>query len=362
MWYGRRIYFLSDRGAGFRANIWAYYLDARTFTQITHFSDFDVDTLLLGAATITFQPGGGLYAVDLPSETLREIKVRVPDDRLRTAARKRSAARRGRPMRWEASTTPCRRTAARCCSPCAVTFSVSRRTAPRTTSPAPRAWTRIIRPGVRMAGWQDEYLPGIGRHVRPPPARHDTGLLGTDYVLEAPSGRYRLSHILSGDNARADFRSPLIAPGFGLHDGDFILAVNGHELRAPTDPDEQLVGLTHELTITVAASADGPRRDVRVEPLENEGPLRRFEWVEQNRARVDRLSQGRIRYVALSDFAMIGWREFVRQFYPQAGKEGLVFDVRWNRGGFTSQAVLDVLRRPLEQDAFSLNRLFKLKA
>ncbi len=41
---------------------------------------------------------------------------------------------------------------------------------------------------------------------------------------------------------------------------------------------------------------------------------------------------------------MIGWREFVRQFYPQIGKDGLVFDVRWNRGGFTSQAVLDVLR------------------
>ncbi len=274
MWYGRRIYFLSDRGAGFRANIWAYYLDARTFTQITHFSDFDVDTLSLGAATITFQQGGGLYAVDLPSATLREIKVRVPDDRLRTAAR---ASGRQRGTAADAmggvdyALSPDGRT---------LLLSVRGDLFGVATNGAAHDLTGT--PGV------DEDHPswcpdGRMNTFRGSDATFDhrphvtTGLLGTDYVLDAPSGRYRLSHILSGDNARADFRSPLIAPGLGLHDGDFILAVNGHELRAPTAPDEQLVGLTHELTITVAASADGPRRDVRVEPLENEGPLRRFE-------------------------------------------------------------------------------------
>ncbi len=180
---------------------------------------------------------------------------------------------------------------------------------------------------------------------RRPPVQ--TGRLGVDYALDARSGRYRLARILPGDNSRAAFRSPLTAPGLALRDGDFLLAVNGRELKAPQVPDELLVGLTHEIDITVAASPDAPRRVLHVEPLEDESTLRLFEWVERNRARVDRLSHGRIGYVALSDFFMEGWGEFVRQYYPQLDKQGLVFDVRWNRGGFTSQAVLDVLRRPL---------------
>ena len=174
-----------------------------------------------------------------------------------------------------------------------------------------------------------------------------TGLLGVDYALDARSGRYRLARILPGDDSRAAFRSPLTAPGLALRDGDFLLAVNGRELKAPQVPDELLVGLTREVSITVAASPDGPRRVLHVEPIDDEGALRRFVWVERNRARVDRLSRGRIGYVALSDFFMEGWGEFVRQFYPQLDKQGLVFDVRWNRGGFTSQAVLGVLRRAL---------------
>ncbi len=174
-----------------------------------------------------------------------------------------------------------------------------------------------------------------------------TGRLGVDYALDPRSGRYRLARALPGDNTRDQSRSPLTAPGPALRDGDFLLAVNGRELKAPHTPDELLFGLTREVGITVAASLGGPRRTLRVEPLADETALRRLDWVERNRARVDQLSHGRIGYVALSDFFMERWGEFIRQFYPQLGKQGLVFDVRWNRGGFTSQAALDVLRRPL---------------
>ena len=80
-------------------------------------------------------------------------------------------------------------------------------------------------------------------------------------------------------------------------------------------------------------------------PLLDDAVVRRHDWIEDNRTEVDRLSQGRIGYVFLTDFNAEGSKDFVRQFYPQRDKEGLIFDVRWNRGGFTSQAVLDVLRR-----------------
>ena len=87
MWAGRRIYFLSDRGVGFRANLWCYDLDTQTSHQVTRLADYDIDWPSLGAGRITFQQGGRLWAVDLPSERLHEIIVDVPDDGARTAPR-----------------------------------------------------------------------------------------------------------------------------------------------------------------------------------------------------------------------------------------------------------------------------------
>ena len=48
MWTAGAIYFVSDRGAGFRRNIWRYDLTTRAVRQVTHFSDYDVDWPSLG--------------------------------------------------------------------------------------------------------------------------------------------------------------------------------------------------------------------------------------------------------------------------------------------------------------------------
>jgi tricorn protease len=178
-----------------------------------------------------------------------------------------------------------------------------------------------------------------------PPVR--AGFLGVDYAFDPLSGRYRFKRILAGDNSRDAFRSPLTAPGLGLGEGDLLLAVNGRELRAPDNPDAALLGATGPVTLAVATSDHGVRRTVRVVPIADEEALRRFDRIVRSRALVDRLSNGRVGYVALSDFVGEGWGEFVRQFYPQANKQALIVDVRWNSGGFTSQAVLSVLRRTL---------------
>ena len=180
----------------------------------------------------------------------------------------------------------------------------------------------------------------------PRPPVH-TGFLGVDYSLDPISGRYRFARILTGDNSRDAFRSPLTSSGLGLHEGDLLLALNGHDLRAPSSPDALLAGAAGSVSLTVAASVGGARRTVQVVPLASEEALRRFDRTVRNRALVDRLSGGRVGYVALSDFVSEGWGEFVRQFYPQADRQALIVDVRWNSGGFTSQAVLSVLRRTL---------------
>ena len=42
-----------------------------------------------------------------------------------------------------------------------------------------------------------------------------------------------------------------------------------------------------------------------------------------------------------------GLKQFVKQFFPQVRKEGMIFDVRYNGGGFVDQLIFERLRRVL---------------
>jgi tricorn protease len=80
MWHGNTIYFISDRDATERNNIWAYDVKAGTMKQVTQFRDFDITFPSMGADNIVFQAGGRLYLLDVPSGKQREVQVRVVTD------------------------------------------------------------------------------------------------------------------------------------------------------------------------------------------------------------------------------------------------------------------------------------------
>jgi tricorn protease len=175
-----------------------------------------------------------------------------------------------------------------------------------------------------------------------------TAFLGADFALDSASGRYRLAKIYAGDNTREYYRPPLNVPGLDVREGNYLLAIDDTELRAPMDPYSLLVGKADgTVKLTVADTPDGKRRDVVVQPVKNELPLRQKEWIDHNRALVDRLSGGRIGYVYLSDMFAVGMDQFVGQFYPQLDRQALLVDERWNGGGFIDQIVLERLRRVL---------------
>jgi tricorn protease len=179
------------------------------------------------------------------------------------------------------------------------------------------------------------------------PVQHKASLLGVDFELDSSSGRYRLGRIFSGDNSRPDYRSPLAGPGMNVRKGDYLLAVNGHELRAPQNPYSVFVDVPSPLTLTLSRTAEGPRRTILVKPLRSEFSVRRQDWIEGNRQEVDRLSNGKVGYLYLSDFDELGTLQFLRQYYAQTDKQALIVDERWNEGGHTSQWVLERLRRQL---------------
>ncbi len=187
-----------------------------------------------------------------------------------------------------------------------------------------------------------------GGDEMPEEQREPTAYLGADFSLDAASGRYRLATIYSGDNTREAYRSPLTQPGLDVRTGDYLLAIDGVELRAPFDPYSLLVGKQDRtVKLTVAETADGKRRDVTVQPVKSELALREQAWIDHNREVVDKASGGRIAYVYLSNMSALGMDQFIRQFYAQLDKHALIVDERWNGGGFIDQILLERLRRVL---------------
>lgn len=176
-----------------------------------------------------------------------------------------------------------------------------------------------------------------------------TADLGATFALNAASGRYYLAHIYRGDNMIPGYRSPLNQPGLKVKQGDYVMAINGHALEAPTNPYSLLMntyGTAVELLL-----ADNPRGanawTVDVRPVVNDTKLHMLAWIRHNAAIVNRLSHGKIGYVYIHDEEATGMREFVRQYYSQLNKPGLIFDVRWNPGGSIDPLFFDRLDRSL---------------
>ena len=175
------------------------------------------------------------------------------------------------------------------------------------------------------------------------------GLLGVDYELDAASGLYRFKKIYPGENWDAGLRSPLTEPGMMVKEGDYLIAVNGRELKAPQAPSELFVNTADQnvtLTVNSQPTASGARTVV-VKPIASEYALRQFDMVSTNRRKVEQATGGRVGYIYLPDMEGDGLNAFVKQFFPQIRKEGLVIDVRYNGGGFVDQLIFERLRRIL---------------
>jgi len=80
MWSGKTMYFLSDRDASQRHNIWS--LDTRTGAarQITFFKDFDVQFPSIGPKDIVFSQGDRLWLLDLATLKAKTVDITVVTD------------------------------------------------------------------------------------------------------------------------------------------------------------------------------------------------------------------------------------------------------------------------------------------
>ncbi len=174
------------------------------------------------------------------------------------------------------------------------------------------------------------------------------GLLGADYKIE--NGRYRFAKVLQGENWNPKLQAPLTEPGVNVVAGDYLLAVNGRDLRA-TDNLYSFFQETagEQVVLSVGPNPDGRgSREVTVVPVDNEHNLRYRDWIEHNRMEVDRLTHGTVAYVHLPDTANGGFTNFNRYFFAQVGRQGAILDERFNHGGDIADYIIDYLnRRPM---------------
>ena len=176
------------------------------------------------------------------------------------------------------------------------------------------------------------------------PERAPVGLPGARFELDPQDGRYRIASIYRGHNEEPRYRSPLTEVGVDVKVGDYVLAIDGVELAGNDNPYRLLQYKTDPVTLTVNSkpTREGAR-EVRYEPITSEQSLRYLDWVLGNMDRVTTETQGRVGYLHIPDMGADGIAEFIKWFYPQLRKEGLVIDARGNGGGNVSQWILERL-------------------
>lgn len=191
---------------------------------------------------------------------------------------------------------------------------------------------------------QHAYIEG-GDFQIPPRPRY--GLPGARFELDKQAGRNRIAKIFDGENEEDIYRSPLRDLGVNVSVGDYVLAIDGEELKATDDPYRLLRNKADnpvQLTINKTPSMQGART-VSYRPVTDEQNLIYLDWVDHNREMVSKATGGRVGYLHVPDMGAAGIREFIKWYYPQLRKEGLIVDVRANGGGNVSRMLIERLRR-----------------
>ena len=181
---------------------------------------------------------------------------------------------------------------------------------------------------------------GVGAPGSTPP---ETGRLGLrfDAGEYEQNGRLKVTEVVALGPAAVTRQ---------IHVGDYLRSVDGAAVGRGVNLDALL---DHEIgkrvVLTVSAAADGASpREVVVKPVNRneEKALLYRQWVEQNRAYVEKASGGRLGYVHMLNMSAAALEQlYVDLDAANFGKDGVVVDVRNNSGGFVNVYAIDVLAR-----------------
>ncbi|WP_421801083.1 S41 family peptidase [Flagellimonas sp.] len=175
--------------------------------------------------------------------------------------------------------------------------------------------------------------------------RVPVGLLGADFDIV--DGYYQIKKIYTGEQWNPDLRSPLAMPGLDVKEGDYLMVVNGTPLTADQNIYE-LLAQTADRTINISVNGTPSMANAKmviVKPVANEYQLRYMDWVESNRDKVDKLSNGKLAYVYIPNTSGNGFSSFNKYYFSQQDKKGVILDERNNGGGSAADYMIDIMAR-----------------
>ncbi|MCD0453392.1 PDZ domain-containing protein [Actinocorallia sp. API 0066] len=170
------------------------------------------------------------------------------------------------------------------------------------------------------------------------------GMLGAD--LRRDGDVWRFTRILPGESSDPRARAPLAAPGIVVRPDDILLEIDGRPVDPVTGPGPLLAGMSDvPVELTIGPRDGGAPRRVAVVPLPDDERLRYQDWVTDRRRHVREASEGRLGYLHIPDMVGFGWAQLHRDLRVEMAREGIIVDLRGNRGGHTSQLVVEKLAR-----------------
>jgi tricorn protease len=180
-----------------------------------------------------------------------------------------------------------------------------------------------------------------------PPNPVFTGLLGADFAAD-PSGYPRLARLLGPTAYNRDLVGPLVRPDVDVKEGDFLIAIDGHDLKGgnPYRFLQVTRGQKVQVTVNRTASVAGART-YEVEPVRSETDLRYHRWVADNIAAVENASGRTLGYMHITAMSTNNIGQFDKYWRAFRDRKGLVIDVRGNGGGWTEYFIIDKLERKM---------------
>lgn len=179
------------------------------------------------------------------------------------------------------------------------------------------------------------------RGSAPRNANDKIGLLGLE--VENTSEGARVVYVL--ENTVADKSKSK------LNVGDVITSVNGQEVKKNTNFYSLLKNTQKsEILLTLKNGNDviiRPQRSLRTAQYEA--------WVASRKKLVDQYSNGQLGYIHIQGMSMPSFERFERELKASGyGKKGIVIDVRYNGGGWTTDRLMAVLN--VDQHAYTIPR------
>ncbi|MCP4248611.1 MAG: protease, partial [bacterium] len=179
--------------------------------------------------------------------------------------------------------------------------------------------------------------------------RVSVGLLGAEFQAEAGADYYRISRIIPGTPGDPGERSPFDEPGCPIKTGHYLIAIDGEPITTADNVYARLLDKADKVvkvTYNERPTGEGAQT-YRVRTIGNERAIRYREWVDRNRAYVEKATDGKVGYLHIPNMGQSGLTEFAKAYYPAYYKQGFVIDERYNGGGFTGDMIIDRLERKL---------------